>query len=111
MKIVKLWQVAQEARKTCQELLLVIEFTEEFTTGNVNTLSTGSISNDYPQGTLSSAQDIFHNAQFHEPPISDAGMAAEISRLIKSQIICQANTAVYAQTSALNASALSFIRA
>jgi flagellin-like hook-associated protein FlgL len=90
---------------------LVIEFTEDFTMGNLSTLNTCSISNECPQSILSAAQDLFHDTQTHEPPIRDAGMAAEISRLIKSQILCQASTAVYAQTSALNSSALSFIQA
>ena len=43
--------------------------------GNIN-LSTGSISNSYPRNT-------FHQIQFHESSICDAGMVAEISRLGK----------------------------
>jgi flagellin-like hook-associated protein FlgL len=76
--------------------------------GNVNTLSTGSISNNCPQNVA--AQITFHNSPFQDNPIRDAGMAAEISRLIKSQILYQANAAVYAQAGALNPSALSFMR-
>ena len=80
-----------------------IEFTEEFTMGSINTFSAGSVSNGYPQIS-------FHPTQFHELPIRDAGMAAEISGFIKSQILYQTNTAVYAQAGALNPSALSLIR-
>lgn len=78
--------------------------------GNVNTLNIGSISGGCPQSILSASQNLFIDTPFHVSPISDAGMAAEISRLIKSQILCQASTAVYAQTGAFSAAALSFMR-
>jgi len=84
-------------------MLLDTEFTEEFTMESIDVLSTGSMSNGCPQNT-------FHNIHFNESPIRDAGMAAEISRLIKSQILYQTNTAVYAQAGALNPSVLSFIQ-
>ena len=76
--------------------------------GSINTLSAGSITNGYTQNA--SAQNVFHHKQLNEQPIRDAGMAAEISRHIKSQILCQANKAVCAQAGALNPSALSLVR-
>ena len=105
--IVKFRQVAQEAQKLVG-MFLVIEFTEEFTMESNDIPSAGSISNDCSQNAA--AQNAFHHIQFNEPPIRDAGMAAEISRLIKSQILHQANKAVYAQAGALNPSALSLVQ-
>jgi len=89
-------------------MLLVIEFTEEFTMGNINPLSAGSISNGYLQNAA--VKNKFRSSQSNESPIRDADMAAEISRLIKSQILYQANAAICAQASALNTSALSLMR-
>ena len=88
--------------ETLSVKLLVNEFTEEFTMGSSNTLNAGSISND-------SRQNVIHT-QLNEPPIRDACMAAEISKLIKSQILYQANKAVFAQAGALNPSVLSLVR-
>jgi len=93
-------------RKILSEVLLVIEFTEEFTMG-YSTPGAGSISNDCLQNAA--AQNTFSYTRFNESPIRDAGMAAEISRLIKSQILYQTNTAVFAQAVALNPSALSLM--
>ena len=77
--------------------------------GNINTLSVDSTFNGYPQDAA--AQNTFHHIYFNDEPfIRDAGMAAEISRFIKSQILYQTNTAVYAQAGALNPSVLSFIQ-
>ena len=76
--------------------------------GSINTLSAGSITSGYPQNAA--AQNVFYRTQFNEPPIRDAGMAAEISRLIKSQILSQSNKAVFAQAGSLNQSALSLVR-
>ena len=76
--------------------------------GCSTTLSAGSSSNEYQQN--SAARNTFHHANFNDPPIRDAGMAAEISRFIKSQILYQTNTAVYAQAVALNPSALSLMQ-
>ena len=73
--------------------------------GNTNTLSADSLSNGSPQ--TAAAQNTFHNTRFHESPIRDAGMAAEISSFIKSQILCQTNTAIYAHACALNSPVLS----
>ena len=70
-------------------------------------LNAGSISNGRPQNAA--AQNVYQHTQFNEPPISDARMAVEISRLIKTQILYQANRAIYAQTSALNPSILSVV--
>ena len=95
-------------RETLSGTLLVIEFMEEFTMGNISALSAGSILTSCPQNIA--AQSTFHYTQFHELPIRDAGMAAEISKLLKSQILYQANTAVYAQGSSLNPSFLSLMR-
>ena len=94
--------------KNLSECSLVTEFTEEFTMGNINPLNAGSILNGYVQNVA--AKNTFRSSQFNEPPIRDADMAAEISRLIKSQILYQANAAICAQASALNASALSLMR-
>jgi hypothetical protein len=94
--------------KTLSGCSLVTEFTEEFTMGNINPLSAGSILNGYVQNVA--AKNTFRSSQFNEPPIRDADMAAEISRFIKSQILYQTNTAVYAQAGALNPSVLSFIQ-
>ena len=94
-------------RETLSAVLLVTEFTEEFAMGYSSILSAGSILNGCPQDVA--AQNTFHHTQFNEPPIRDAGMAAEISRLIKSQILYQTNTAVYAQAVALNPSSLSLV--
>ena len=93
-------------RKILSEVLLVIEFTEEFTMG-YDATSAGSISNGCQQNAA--ARSSFSYTQFNESPIRDAGMAAEISKLIKSQILYQANTAVFAQAVALNPSALSLM--
>ena len=76
--------------------------------GSINTLSAGSTMNSYPQNAA--AQNLLHHTQFKESPIRDAGMAAEISRLIKSQILSQSNKAVFAQAGSLNQSALSIVR-
>ena len=76
--------------------------------GSINTLGVGSFTNGYPQ--KAAAQNVFHHTQINEQPIRDAGMAAEISKLIKSQILCQANKAVCAQADSLNPSALSLVR-
>jgi len=89
-------------------MLLVIEFTEEFTMGSIDIPNAGSISNGCPQNAA--AQNAFHNTQYNYQPIRDAGMAAEISRLLKSQILYQANKAVYAQAGALNPSVLSLVQ-
>ena len=89
--------------ETLSVMFLVNEFTEEFTMGSSNTLNAGSI----PNGCR---QNVFHPTQLNESPIRDAGMAAEISRIIKSQILYQANKAVHAQAGALNPSALSLVR-
>ena len=93
-------------RENLSEILLVAEFTEEFAMG-YNTPGAGSVSNG-PQNAPS--QNTFPYTQFNEPPIRDAGMAAEISKFIKSQILYHANTAVYAQAVALNPSALSLMQ-
>jgi hypothetical protein len=85
--------------------LLVIEFTEEFTMGNTTTPGVGSLSGDCLKPAAT--QHTFLNIHFNEQPIRDAGMAAEISRFIQSQILYQANTAVYAQAGALNSPVLS----
>ena len=77
--------------------------------GNIGTLCAGLLSNSCPHNFM--AQNTFHYTQFYnEQPIRDAGMAAEISKLLKSQILYQANTAVNAQGGALNPSVLSFTR-
>jgi len=76
--------------------------------GSINTLGADSLSDGYPQNVA--AQNTIHYTHLNEPPIRDAGMAAEISRLIKSQILYQANKAVFAQAVALNPSALSLVR-
>jgi len=89
-------------------MLLVIEFTEEFTMESIDNHSTGLMSKDRPKNAA--AKNEFQFTQLNEPTIRDAGMAAEISRLIKSQILHQTNTAVYAQAGALNPSVLSFVQ-
>jgi len=81
--------------KNLSGILLVLEFTEEFTMGNSNVLSVGSFSNSCRKNPAT--QNLFHNTQFHELPIRDAGMADEISKFFRSQILYQANTAIHAQ--------------
>ena len=88
--------------------LLVIEFTEEFTMGSTCGFSADQLFIECSQNAAT--QNTFLHTQLSELPIRDAGMAAEISRIIKSQILYQANTAVCAQAVALNPSALSLIR-
>lgn len=85
--------------------------------GSINTISAGFISSGYTQNAaVSAARKQNHSNQSNqanqsaEPSIRDAVMAAEISRLIKSQILNQSKTAIYAQASALNPSVLSLIR-
>ena len=76
--------------------------------GSINTFSAGSIANFYPQNAAT--QKKIHHKQFSDQPIRDAGMAVEISKLIKSQILSQSNKAVCAQADSLNPSALSLVR-
>ncbi|MCL2877292.1 MAG: hypothetical protein FWF13_00765 [Acidobacteria bacterium] len=76
--------------------------------GNINALSADSMPNGCPQSAA--AQNEFYLTQLNEQPIRDAGMAAELSRLIKSQILYQASKAVYAQAGALNPSVLSLVQ-
>jgi len=102
-----------DARKLLLGYILVFEFTEEFTMGSINTITAGSVSNGYNiynYNFAAAAEDTFSRKRFHDAPIRDAGMAAEVSKFIKSQILYHANTAVYAQTSALSPSILSFIQ-